>query len=109
MEALKEIVAGNVHRRQQPAESPTERARNIKPDELLVNWEAWGIERTWHVLRGTRGQLNAITVPKGMFHRGYFWEIGEYELVCDNEKPGLVYNIKGMARILQLIKMAEFC
>lgn len=95
VEALNEIAAGNVHRYQQQAESPTERARNIKPDEHLIDWEAWGIERTWHVLRGTRDRLNAIPVPKGIFNQGYFWEIGQYELVCDNEKPGSVYKRDG--------------
>lgn len=46
----------------QPINSPTERARQIKPDEYqrIVDWESLGLERTWHLLRGTQNWLNVF-------------------------------------------------
>ena len=46
----------------QPNKSPTERARQIKPDEYqgIVEWRNWELERTWHLLRGTQNWLNVF-------------------------------------------------
>lgn len=50
----------------QPSSSPTPRARNIKSEEhsMIIDWNAWNVERVWHFLRGTQDWLNAISPPK---------------------------------------------
>ena len=64
----------------QPADSPTARARNIKPSEhgYIVNWAEWPIERIWHVMRGTELWLNCIEQPSGLM-KGLRWTIDGFE------------------------------
>jgi methionyl-tRNA formyltransferase len=63
----------------QPKKSPTERARQIKPDEYqkIVEWENWELERTWHLLRGTQNWLNVFDFSniKGKISK---WRILQY-------------------------------
>lgn len=73
----------NLPRITQPKESPTKKARNIKPDEHknIIDWQNWEIERIWHLLRGTELWLNALEQPKGIY-KGQRWTIEEFEK-CD--------------------------
>lgn len=80
LKAIDAIAQGNAPRIPQPAQSPTPRSRNLKPEEheKIIDWQHWPIERVWHVLRGTELWLNAITPPNGLL-AGQRWSIQEYE------------------------------
>lgn len=80
LKATDAIAQGNVLRIPQPAQSPTLRARNLKPEEHagIIDWEHWPMERIWHVLRGTELWLDAIAQPVGLL-AGQRWSIQEYE------------------------------
>ncbi len=80
LRAVDAIALGNAPRKSQPLTSPTERSRNLLPDEhtQIIDWAKWPIERVWHVLRGTELWLNAIPQPRGVW-RGQRWSIEEYE------------------------------
>ncbi len=73
----------NLPKMDQPKESPTKKARNIKPDEhkSLIDWEDWRIERIWHLLRGTELWFNALEQPGGAY-RGQRWTVENFEK-CD--------------------------
>lgn len=64
-------------------------ARRVKPDEQLIEWSEWSLERVWHVLRGTRAWLKAIPQPGG-WRRGFTWKIGPYEYQPSREAPGSI-------------------
>jgi methionyl-tRNA formyltransferase len=80
LKAIDAIAQGNAPRIPQPAQSPTPRSRNLKPEEHeeIIDWQHWPIERVWHVLRGTELWLNAIAQPAGLL-AGQRWSIQEYE------------------------------
>ncbi|WP_286998389.1 MULTISPECIES: methionyl-tRNA formyltransferase [Comamonas] len=80
LKAIDATAHGNAPRTPQPAQSPTARSRNLKPEEhtQIIDWKNWPIERVWHVLRGTELWLNAIKQPVGML-AGQRWSIQEYE------------------------------
>ncbi len=73
----------NLPKIEQPKESPTKKARNIKADEHknIIDWQNWEIERIWHLLRGTELWLNALEQPKGRY-KGQRWIVEEFEK-CD--------------------------
>lgn len=75
---------------QQPKNSPTKRARNLKLEEhkTIIDWRNWSVERVWHVLRGTELWLNAIQKPKRSYI-GTQWIIGDFEKKVVNEKWNL--------------------
>jgi methionyl-tRNA formyltransferase len=97
LKALNAIQEGNAPRVTQSKESPTLRARNLKPGEYnqLINWENWPIEHVWHVLRGTEHWLNELHQPKG-FYKCQSWIVEDYER-CDisGYKIGEVYRGAG--------------
>ena len=80
LKAVDAIAQGNAPRKSQPQISPTERSRNLLPEEhaRIIDWAHWPIERVWHVLRGTELWLNAIPPPWGGW-KGQRWSIEEYE------------------------------
>ena len=80
LKAIDAIAQGNAPRMPQPTQSPTPRARNLKPEEhtQIIDWQHWPIERVWHVLRGTELWLNVITPPNGLL-AGQRWSIQEYK------------------------------
>ncbi|GAA3984133.1 methionyl-tRNA formyltransferase [Comamonas faecalis] len=82
LKAIDAIAQSNAPRTPQPAQSPTPRARILKPEEHaeIIDWEHWPIERVWHVLRGTELWLNAIAQPAGLL-AGQRWSIREYEKI----------------------------
>lgn len=83
-EALDEIEAGQAEifvQRDMPCPF---RARNVEPDEKLIDWENWPIERVWHVLQGTWPWLEHI--PERT--RGMRWQVGDYRLGAVAGEPG---------------------
>lgn len=72
----------------QPKTSPTVRARQIKASEYkeIIDWESWGIERIWHLLRGTQNWLNVFDFE--MIHGEVLtWRILQF--VKEDVKPQL--------------------
>lgn len=92
LKSIDAIANGIAPRIQQPAKSPTERARNISKNEAIIAWDEWGVKRIWHILRGTSQWLNAIPQPNGVYS-GQHWDIEEYES-CNmyDYKPGRIYR-----------------
>lgn len=91
LEALKQIEAGSVERKQQPKESPTQRARNIRKEEhnSIIDWRNWPVERIWHVMRGTELWLDCVDQPTGLLN-GQRWQVGDFERVqVDREEEEL--------------------
>ncbi len=92
LQAIDDIAAGTAQRSQQPAKSPTARARNLKPDEhsSIINWQTWPSERVWHVLRGTELWLDALPKPSGLYS-GHRWMVGAYQKIPNfSETPGQI-------------------
>jgi methionyl-tRNA formyltransferase len=80
LDAIKTVKSKQLlPRRFQPAQSPTPRARNIKPSEhsSIIQWHEWPLDRIWHLMRGTELWLNCIEQPKGLF-KGLRWSVGQY-------------------------------
>ncbi|MFW3344166.1 methionyl-tRNA formyltransferase [Aliarcobacter butzleri] len=81
-------------RQKQSKESPTPRARNIKPQEHtdIIDWNVWDIKRIWHLLRGTQLWLNAVEQPKGLY-KGQRWLVEDFEK-CNTSKyqPSKIYK-----------------
>jgi methionyl-tRNA formyltransferase len=82
LEAANEIEAGTAIFRPQPPHNYP-KARIVKRDEKLIDWDQWSIERTWHVMRGTYPWLDAVDYPKELQGRV---RIGTYEK-CDANCP----------------------
>lgn len=82
LKALDAIQAGNAPRIKQPIDSPTDRARNLFPEEhkTVIDWQNWDIERIWHILRGTELWLDAIPQQTGLW-KGQRWNIEGFEKV----------------------------
>jgi methionyl-tRNA formyltransferase len=77
--ALDGIASGTAPRIKQPQNSPTPRARNLKPEEhkTIIDWNNWPIERIWHILRGTESWINALEQPSGIY-REHRWVIDNF-------------------------------
>lgn len=100
LQAIQAIKDGCAPRKEQPLESPNERARNLMGDEhdTIIDWHTWPIERTWHVLRGTELWLNAVEQPAGLF-KGQRWVIGNYLKQSNSHKPGSIVKFNGKRAI----------
>jgi methionyl-tRNA formyltransferase len=72
-QALRDLEQGRARFVPQPAHQYP-KARVVRPDEPLVEWEAWDVERVWHFLRGTRPWLRPVRLPPGVP-----WRIGNFE------------------------------
>lgn len=72
------IAEGTNPRIVQPKVSPTIRARNVKPDEDLIDWNNWELKRIYHVLRGIQHWTRPLPTPSGPF-RSERWDIVGYE------------------------------
>ncbi len=81
LKALNDIE--NLPKITQYKESPTAKARNIKPEEHknIIEWNKWNIERIWHLLRGTELWLNAVEQPKGIY-KNQRWIVEKFKK-CD--------------------------
>ena len=96
LKAIDAIAQGSAPRTPQPAQSPTPRSRNLKPEEhtQVIDWKHWPMERVWHVLRGTELWLNAIAQPAGLM-AGQRWSIQEYEKIeVPQGTPGKIGKYK---------------
>lgn len=82
LKALDKLSDNSLQSIKQKIASDTVRARNIADEEhrALIDW-SWGVERIWHLLRGTESWFSPIEQPKGLF-TGQRWCIGEY-IRCD--------------------------
>jgi methionyl-tRNA formyltransferase len=93
--ALDGIAAGTAPRIKQPQDSPTPRARNLKPEEhkTIIDWNNWPIERIWHLLQGTELWLNALEQPSGMYRR-HRWIIEDFvkSQISENYVCGSIYR-----------------
>lgn len=96
--AVDDIAAGSAPRIPQPKESPTRRARNVKPEEgtNLINWEEWPGHKVWHFLRGAAQWTDIISNFEASA-KGRCWEIGDYETgqIDRAFQPGKIYSCGG--------------
>ncbi|MEW6663396.1 MAG: methionyl-tRNA formyltransferase [Bacillota bacterium] len=96
VEALDEIANGAFKAIPQRYLPCPVRARNVSPDEKLIDWEHWPIERVWHVLRGTQSWLQALPQPC-ILSWLTDWKIGQFELNQMDLIPGKIYiDTKGL-------------
>jgi methionyl-tRNA formyltransferase len=97
LKALDALADSSAPRIPQPRTSPTPRARKITRDEhrKIIDWDAWDIERIWHLLRGTEQWLNAIDDLEG-FYQGQRWRIGDF-IRCDmpGYRRSAIYRERG--------------
>ena len=84
LQAVNEIEAGTAKYTPQPPHNYP-KARIVKRDEKLIDWDHWSIERTWHVMRGTYPWLDAVDYPVTL--RGRV-TIGTYEKCANNCPAG---------------------
>lgn len=88
VEGLGEIEQGRAMFMPQPIHQYP-KARIIKRDEKLIEWDSWPIERVWHFMRGTYPWLDAVEYPRML--KGHC-RIGEFERSTCNDKPGQLYK-----------------
>jgi len=84
--AVDDLAAGTSKPRPQAGERGP-RARAVRPDEPLIDWDRWPIERVWHALRGTQPWLNALTHPR---FQARDWIILEFARGESSGAPGSV-------------------
>jgi len=93
--AIDDIADGNAPRYPQVNKNPTQRARNVPPDEgsRLIDWEQWPVQRVWHFLRGA-GTWTNILPKMGGSYKGQSWEIDGYETspMENRHKAGKIYS-----------------
>lgn len=63
VEAITVLATGTVVLAPQPIHQ-FPKARVVKPNEKLIKWDEWPIERVWHFMRGTYPWLNVTEDPK---------------------------------------------
>ncbi len=74
VQVLQDLCTGNIHPSAQRHLPCAVRARNIRPDEPLFDWENWPIARAWHMLRGTLDDLHSLPAPQGLLP-GMAWQV----------------------------------
>ena len=84
--AIDDLAAGVSRPRPQSGERGP-RARAVKRDEPLIDWEGWPIERVRHALIGTQPWLDAIRYQD---YRSTDWEVGPIERSASREAAGTV-------------------
>ena len=60
LDVLRRLAAGEEWGTPQPRVTEGFRARNLKPNEVVIDWDHWSIERVFHVLRGTQVDVDHI-------------------------------------------------
>lgn len=60
LKSVDDIAEGKVKSHKQAYVKDLVRARNVNPNEKIIDWENWNIERIYHLLRGTYTWLNSI-------------------------------------------------
>jgi methionyl-tRNA formyltransferase len=96
--AIDDIASGDVEKQKQQQMSPTQRARNVRPDEgsRLIDWEHWPVQRIWHFLRGAAHWTNVLPEMKGIY-QGQNWMVDQYETCSmdSNYTVGRIYKENG--------------
>jgi methionyl-tRNA formyltransferase len=87
-EAVDEIEAGTAEFKPQPVIEGF-RARVVRRDEALIDWDQWDIERVWHVMRGTYPWLDPVEYPEGFKGR---CKVGDFERRPCTEVAGRLYR-----------------
>ncbi|MBM4288922.1 MAG: hypothetical protein FJ135_12425 [Deltaproteobacteria bacterium] len=86
--SLDEIVAGTAKPKIQRHLPCPHRARRIKPEENLIDWQAWSIERVYHVLKGGRSWHKALKPPALLFC--FEWGVKEIDRQLNSKPPGSI-------------------
>lgn len=91
LRTLDDLAAGTATPAPQPAESPTRRARRVSQASFvkLLDWDAWSVERVWHVLRGNDGYHRPFVRPP-RWVAAFDWRIGGYETRGSAASPGSI-------------------
>jgi methionyl-tRNA formyltransferase len=84
--AVDDLAAGASRPRPQTGERGP-RARTVRPDEPLIDWTHWPIERVWHALRGTQPWLDALEHPR---YATVDWSVLEFTRGPSSGEPGTV-------------------
>jgi len=84
--AVDDLAAGTSRPRPQSGERGP-RARAVKRDEPLIDWEGWPIERVHHALIGTQPWLDAI---RHEAYRSTDWQVGAIEGSASREAAGTI-------------------
>lgn len=87
--ALNDLAGHQVLRKPQRDLPCPIRARNVTPDEALIDFAHWPIERAWHVLRGTQLWLDPIPLPKE-WKDGSYWRVAGFSREPRQDAPGTV-------------------
>ncbi len=86
-QALDAIAEGSVVRRRQSHLPCPLRARNLRPNESLIAWDDWPLERVFRVLRNTRSWNHELErrVPASLF---WEWDVVEAISGVPDGPPG---------------------
>lgn len=73
-EALSLISKDEVRPKSHREQKTTDRAKNISQDkhECYIDWSSWGVERTYHFLKGVETWMNPIAPPR-LYRFGFRW------------------------------------
>ena len=79
--AMEALENGSVGVKPQPFDTPTPRARKIKPEEYnkLIKWEDWGVERVFHFLNGTPKYHSTLLKKNSLYRLGFSIRVLDYE------------------------------
>ena len=96
LNVVRDLAQGRCSPLVQKGGSPTEYAYNKKPDQIwhLIDWEAWGLEHTWHMLRCRPFWKDRLPPHKG-WRSWVEWEIGNYVQAFNDNGPGQVLSVAG--------------
>lgn len=86
LQALNDISEGKEGETQRNKPCPLY-ARRVTPEENLVDWENWPIERVWHVVKGTQRWIRGVRDPKLQDYNG-FWSVQGFTKEKTRGKPG---------------------
>lgn len=96
-ETIEALENGSIGTKKQPIETPTVRARKIKPEEYneLIKWEDWNVERIFHFLNGTPRYHSVLLKKNSLYRPGFGIRILNYEKCSTSRyKAGSLYKEK---------------
>lgn len=96
LQVVRELAQGKCSPIAQQETSPTEYAYRKKPDQIwqMIDWEAWSLEHTWHMLRYNPFWKTKLPDSKG-WRSWVEWRIGEFIREFNDTAPGQVLNVGG--------------
>lgn len=99
LQTLDELAKGQVIRFQQGTKGASPKARQVKENEVLIDFQSWQIEKIWHLLRGTETWYKPIPQPAGLY-AGQHWVVDGFEKTSDIEhQPGTISKYRGKYRL----------